>query len=518
MKKIIPIIALIFVFLGTTTLFAQNDKSEFDKWKEQQNKELQKFKDQKDKDFEDYRAKVNAEFAEFMKKRWEEFNVSQAIPAPKAPEPVKQPVVAPETKPTAEPLPIEKVTPPPAPTPRPQPIAPISTEPEPEKPKPETPKTPESQKPEPQKPEPQKPAGTANFAFPFFNTDCKVTLNDALRFSLPDISEQTVANTWKKLSSNQYNALLNDLLTLRDKLNLSDWGYYQLIKTVSEKFLGTGSNEAVLMQMFALTQSGYKVRIARAGNKLALLIPFKETIYEYTYLNIGGVKYYIVNKELKGQSFSMCNQEFPKEQFFSWQTNQPKLTEKLNTPKKFTSKVVSDINVSVQTNQSLIDYYNTYPLSSQWNLYTRAGLSETVKQTFYPALKRAIAGKSNPEAAEILLRFLQTTFDYKTDDQQFGYERPFFADENFFYPYNNCKDRAILYCLLVKELLGLNAVLLEYSAHLATAVHFPENVEGDYLTVNGKKYIVCDPTYIGASIGMTMPDCKKEKANVVTIW
>jgi len=520
MKKLTILISFLLFCssLNTEFLSAQTGKSDYDKWKEQQDNEFKKYQEKNRKEYDDYRAKVNAEYAEYMRKTWESFSSQRAIPAPKAPEPATQPKVEPEAKPTAEQLPVAKVTPVPVILPSPQPVTsgePAASEPEKtEQPNQEKPQTPKNDIVKQQQTPSEKPA----FSFLFFNTECNVTLNDALRFSLPDVSEQNVANTWKKLSTSQYNAMLNECLALRDKLNLSDWGYFQLLKSMSEKFLGKTSNEAVLLQMYILTQSGYKVRIAKAGSRLVLLIPFNETIYEYSYLNIGGIKYYITNRELQGSSYSMCNQEFPKEQFFSWQTKQPKLTEKLNSPKTFTSKAVPGINLSIKTNQSLIDYYNSYPLSSQWNLYTLTGLSETVKKVLYPELQRAIAGKTKPQAADVLLHFLQTTFAYQTDDQQFGYERPFFADENFFYPANNCKDRAILYCLLVKELLGLESVLLEYPQHLATAVYFQENVNGDFITINNKKFIICDPTYIGANIGMAMPDCKKVSANVVKIW
>lgn len=338
-----------------------------------------------------------------------------------------------------------------------------------------------------------------------------------MRFSLHDVSEQSVAKTWKILSGKQYDVLISDCLTLRDQLNLSDWGYYQLLKTMSEKFLGKESNEAILLQMFILTQSGYNVRIARANNRLTLLIPFRQTIYEHVFFNMDGVKYYVINKELEKQQFYICDQKFPKEQSFSWQTGQPKLAENLTAPKSFVSSRYPEINVSVQTNQNLIDFYNSYPLSSEYDLYTLAGLSESAKRTLYPVLQHAITGKSKTEAARMLLNFLQTAFAYQTDDQQFGYERPLFADENFFYPYNNCKDRATLFAILIKELLNLDVVLLLYPNHLATAVHFTDEVAGDYLIVNSKKYVVCDPTYIGASIGQTMPDYKQVAAKVIVI-
>ena len=63
--------------------------------------------------------------------------------------------------------------------------------------------------------------------------------------------------------------------------------------------------------------------------------------------------------------------------------------------------------------------------------------------------------------------------------------------------------------------MGLDVVFLDYPNHIATAVHFNGEVGGDYLMVDGKRYTVCDPTYIGASIGMTMPQFKTVPAKVL---
>ena len=497
MKKAIVfiVITLFSIFFGMETILAQ---SGFDEWRKKADQEFEAYQAKKDKEFQAYRDRVNAEFAEYMSRTWEKFPAFSAIPAPKSPEPVTPVVVEPEKKPTIDRLPFDNIKPLPPPTPRPQPIAPILL--------------PDSEMPKVNVSESVKP-----FLFLFYNTECKVSLDDIHRFSLSDVSEQSITQAWKILSGSQYDGVVHDCLVLRDLLNLCDWGYLQLLKAMSEKFFGKTSNEAVLLQMFILTQSGYKVRIARTDNHLALLVPFNQTIYGYVYMNIGGVKYYVINKELKGQSFYICNQEFPKEQYFSWQTRHPHLTEQLTASKTFASILYPEMHVSIQANQNLIDFYNNYPVTSEWDVYTIAGLSETVKQMLYPMLQSAIAGKTKAEAAEMLLDFLQFAFDYQTDDKQFGYERPFFADENFYYPYNNCKDRAILYCILVKELLDLEVVLLHYPGHLTTAVYFPEEVSGDYLIIDGKKFVVCDPTYIGARIGMAMDQCKQEKAQVIKL-
>ena len=80
--------------------------------------------------------------------------------------------------------------------------------------------------------------------------------------------------------------------------------------------------------------------------------------------------------------------------------------------------------------------------------------------------------------------------------------------------YSDCEDRAILFCNLVKNILALDVAFVSYPGHLATAVHFTQDISGDYFLVNGKRYLVCDPTYINAPIGWTMPGMNNSTAQV----
>lgn len=114
-------------------------------------------------------------------------------------------------------------------------------------------------------------------------------------------------------------------------------------------------------------------------------------------------------------------------------------------------------------------------------------------------------GKGEREAAELLLHYLHRAFPYKTDEAQFGIERTLFAEEMYYYPYSDCEDRSILFARLVKDLLGLDVVLLYYPAHIATAVCFKGEVKGDYMQLGNKRYVICDATYIGAGVGEAMP-------------
>ena len=144
-------------------------------------------------------------------------------------------------------------------------------------------------------------------------------------------------------------------------------------------------------------------------------------------------------------------------------------------------------------------------------------MNERVKKQLYPPLRSVIQGKSQQEAANILLNFVQTAFVYEYDDKVWGSDRAFFAEESLYYPYCDCEDRSILFSRLVRDLLGLKVLLVYYPGHLATAVRFTEPVTGDYISLNNQKYIVCDPTYIGAPVGATMPDMDNGKAKVILL-
>ncbi|MDE5945574.1 MAG: hypothetical protein K2G93_08350 [Rikenella sp.] len=123
-------------------------------------------------------------------------------------------------------------------------------------------------------------------------------------------------------------------------------------------------NEACLLQMYFLTQSGYKVRIARTDDRLVLLLPSKEDIYEYVYLNIGGCKYYVVDPPaVRQKMFYVFDRELPEERFVSLRIFQePLLALHESSTRRLTAGRYPDLSANVSTNRNLIDFYNNYPL------------------------------------------------------------------------------------------------------------------------------------------------------------
>ena len=154
---------------------------------------------------------------------------------------------------------------------------------------------------------------------------------------------------------------------------------------------------------------------------------------------------------------------------------------------------------------------------TRWAMYANTPLCAEVRDELYPQLKRAVTGVSEQMAVEKLLNWVQTAFVYEYDDKVWGGNRAFFPDETLYYPYCDCEDRSILFTRLVRDLLGLKCILIYYPGHIAAAVSFTQPVTGDYIQTGGRRFTVCDPTYIVAPVGRTMPKMNNASAKVIIL-
>ena len=205
-------------------------------------------------------------------------------------------------------------------------------------------------------------------------------------------------------------------------------------------------------------------------------------------------------------------------------SDEQKLGPALTDVRVIQSKRYPDIKAESKVPSRLIDFFNSYPTSSidgnlmsRWALYANTPLAQRTKDAIYPSLRKSIAENTKLQAAERLLNWVQTGFVYEYDDKVWGRDRAFFAEETLYYPYADCEDRAILFSRLVRDLLDLDVALIYYPGHLATAVCFDEEVRGSSMNIGGRKFIVCDPTYIGAPVGAQMPNLEYDKAEAIVL-
>ena len=493
--RILSVIVLMLLVVATS---AQSDKkAEFEAYKAKKQKEFAEYKSKKQREFDEYRRKKNEEFAAYVRKKWEAFR--GAAPKPKPKDQDKPPVVIKDEQKQQpikdNPVPIKETVTPPKPEPKPEPIAPIQ----------EAPKPTEKWQ-----------------SFTVFGTDMKVRFEDKQRFTLNGINEAAIADCWQKLAGKDYDNTVHDCLQLRDSKKLSDWAYLNMLQKMAEQCVGRG-NEATLLTAYVYSQSGYQMRLGMAGQTLRMLFASRHAIYDKVYFTLEGQNFYVWNGSER--SLNICSVGFPKETPLSlYLPKAQSLAVNATAKRTLSSKRYPQMKAQVSVNKNLIDFYNSYPSSmvggnfmTRWAMYANTPIDATAKSTLYSALREHIKGCGDKEAVERLLNWVQTAFVYEYDDKVWGHDRAFFAEESLYYPYCDCEDRSILLSRLVRDLLGLKVVLVYYPGHLATAIHFANDVKGDYLVLSGVRYTVCDPTYIGATIGMTMPGMDNNKATVILL-
>ena len=458
--------------------------------------QYEKFSKHAKAEYEDYRAQCNAEYVKFLERAWKEYKVLPSIPRPK--DEVVPPTIMPrqdKNKKQAKEILIENVVSPILSLPQPKPISPIY----------------ENDKVE-----------EKNFSFSYMGTTCEVRLPKDLNIRMSGCESCMIATIWKQLATNAMDNTIRDFLALRLKMQLCDWAYLNLIDTFAKAFCGHG-NEAVIMAAFIYSQSGYKMRLGRDCEKLYLLYGSKHGIYEKGYIVIEGINYYPLDDKVERMEISDFS--FPQEQSMSlYIENAQKFTIRPSAIRKLASEQYHDVAIDSQVNLNLIQFYNTYPSSevnrnfmTRWKMYADTPMDESVSQMLYPDIKNKIEGLSDVQAVNQILNWVQTAFQYEYDDKVWGHDRAFFAEETLYYPYCDCEDRAILFTRLVRDLLGLKCILVYYPGHLASAVCLKQQVNGDYIYLDGDVYTICDPTYIGAPVGITMPEMDNRSAKVIKL-
>jgi len=295
---------------------------------------------------------------------------------------------------------------------------------------------------------------------------------------LREINEQAVAGLWEYFSKTDFRPLLQMLNECSRENRFNDWALHELIACISAHIPELQGVEAQLVfRQFLSVQCGYDVRMGIRGNRLVLLTPVREKVYACEYLEYQGTAYYLMEDQGAAAGMRIRTMDAPAktgQKSLSLQPDQPVHLGDAADP--FTLQY-EGFTLKGSLNRYRIDFFKHYP-QTELSVYAQAAMDTALSRQLIQAFRKPLAGKNTEEALAWILRFVQYAFEYQTDDRQFGYEKPFFAEELFHYPFSDCEDRAILFAWLTRNLLKLDVLLLDYPNHVATAVRIDAVREG----------------------------------------
>ena len=461
-----------------------------------QTEDFSAFRERMMNDYQGFRKDIMERYVEFLDAAWTEYEAMSGRRRVAKPKPVVAPVYTPPSVPVVEeeeePMVVE---------PEEEMVSDSPTTPELPK-APVTPSAPQTPK-VPVVPSPEIP----QIQFTLYGLQLTVPA-PKVEPTLGYVTQQEVVRFWKKIHESDNRACVEIMKQYAENYRLGDWCTFKAIEVYCEAWAKGNTAACRVMMQYLMLSLGYDVRMAIAGDKVYLMLPFEQLVYENTYLTVNNNRYYIYPKNVPDES-RMYSCDVPADVDCGREMNLI-INPAYRLPKKNQPFALSYGGLSIQgvVNKNVIDLQQQYP-SMDIYCYAASTADAEVKRMVVKQLKEQLAGLGEADAANVMLHFVQKAFEYKTDEQQFGdgVEKSFFFDETLYFPYCDCEDRSIFYAYLIHEVLGLDVLLVGYPGHECTAVALsvaPQSAVG--FTYRGKTYYICDPTYIGANIGVCMPD------------
>lgn len=454
-------------------------------------KKYDRFKEQRDREYRDFKARANADFVEFLKRQWKrcEPRNADAAPLPVIP---AEPAGLPPAHPARRPLPD------PAPDPKAARIvdgaAGISSG-------------------RLQAMTPAERRGE-RLDMDFYGDTLNIPWPEAMSPRLVSTDERGFSAVWAAWSRHG-EPCVRYLGDYADSRRLNGWGYYRLVCRVSERVYDDRMpDERIALQAFLLSQLRFKAQVAVCGERLVLLLPFEEQVYSVPYIMIDNRKHYIYsyghNRRAGYRTYE--NNFSCADRLLSLSVDgrmEVGMKDRMEIG-RWSAILGEPLEVCMPLGN--IALMRDYPIVGG-EVFYRQGVTSELAGQILATLRRKITGMSETQQVGYLLNLVQNGFGYATDNEMFGRQKQLFIEESFFYGRNNCKDRVGVFSWLVRELTGLDMITVSYDAtsrsrgvaHIACAVCFKGDVPGDGFTYRGRRYVMCDPTYINAGIGRTMP-------------
>ncbi len=447
---------------------------DFESYRRQQQQGIQ----HQQAEFHAYREQQDAEFADFLKSQWREFESFQGKVRIKEPKP-KQIPVAPTVSPPKQTI-----------APKPVALAP-PVPPVPPKPLPGVPDT---------------------LQVDFYGNRFDFGFDPAWQRyrSGAQASAEAMSAFWTMMSGSRYAQTLQAVEHAKERFKLDDWGEVSLWREIAQSLQPGLRTEQSLLLWYFLVKSGYDVRLGYAGNDVYLFVAVQQPVYATKFTRVGNQTYYAVLAADRGDSIG---------RFYTYEANYPvklKAVDIGSAAVGFSREARAErtlsfaykaqtVKLNVSYDRRLVEYLEGFP-QSEFALYFDTAGSSLLSRSLLAELRKYTATMGEQEAVNFLLAFAQRAFAYKTDREQFGREKYFFIEESLYFPYNDCEDRSVMFAWLVRELLGMKVIGLLYPGHMTTAVALaqPGNSMAS-IEYHGQRFVIADPTYIGATVGMAMP-------------
>lgn len=444
-------------------------------------------------DFETFRKKILDDYDKYLEGIWTEYQAFRGIERNPLPKPKRPTTANPDNRPPSVDLP-EPTAPQPQPGPQNRPKQP-NIEPLPAKPV-------ESQ-----------------IAFDFYGISVSVS-KTGLEQDPTQWKNLDYADLWRLYSKRNISAVIVPAMQqIAEVYTLNDWFLFELVRSyVAGIFPSADARMRTSMVHYLLNHLDYDVRVGEeVTGQPILLVAFEQLVYGRSFTEIDGQRYYLFYDSFyrdtdRVGAFKTCALPHDADKGRALDLVIHEALTIPYTPHAYAFRY-GDLEISGEMNVNLMPMLYRYP-QMPIGCYTLSKVDDKLRENVVMQIRQQLENIPQHQAVDRLLQFVQSAFEYATDDEQHGFEKPYFFEEMLFYPKCDCEDRAIFYSYLLWNALRVENQMIGYPGHEAVAVHLDALISGDGYMYEGKKFYISDPTYIGAVTGMCMPDFRSIKPEI----
>lgn len=316
------------------------------------------------------------------------------------------------------------------------------------------------------------------------------------------LSAQTIKSYYNHVNRGKYSPVINSLIAYKEKNQLNDWLYYQLIRKTAEQISPKKENyeRYTFYKWFLMVKSGYDARLTIADGRIIFYVYNDEDISDIPYVMFENKKYMCLNYH--DYAHADLN-KVPPHQMIAIPEAKNSFSYKVTRMPDFKPEDYAEKNIvfnyrhkayhfNIKLNPEVESLFTNYPIVD-FESYFNIPLSKETYGSLIPVLKKNLRGMNQKKGIDYLMRFTRYAFLYEDDEANFGKEKRLSPEETLFAKYSDCDDRAALFFYLVKEIYDLPMIALLYPTHITMAVQFKKPI-GDPILYQGNVYSICEPT------------------------
>jgi hypothetical protein len=331
---------------------------------------------------------------------------------------------------------------------------------------------------------------------PFYSATLTLPVVPGMPLTIPEkLSTAFVQRAYSHFEACEYEPFLKKIGDYRRGMGLSDWHFFEIVaRTSTRMFPSESACFAVLFQWFVMRKSGIDARVFFSESKIWLHAPAPDVEFGFYIIEQDGKRLVNLSAWRDHEKMEQVNAILPPvppdgaAMDMSMQIQQlPHMVSNQTIDRliEFTHSGET-LRVSVRLNRDYLAMMDDYPYYSQSH-YFQVGLSPEAESSLLPALE-ALMADMTPE-------------------------------QTLYHSYSDCEDRSALFFYLVRKLVQVPAIVLDFQTHVGVALALP-GVPGEYIEYAGRKFTYCEPTGPQdiLKIGEMWPAVKGQKSRVISAY